>query len=249
LSRKILLYGDSHSEAIFRAVELRKRKRKPTPIDVHRARRQKGEKLLGDTSLEEFLELARGLGADDVVVTMIGGNQHAVFSTVQHPVRFDVIEPGMMADHLEPGAEIIPYRMVSSLLDSALRGRDGRSLKALRDATPARIMLIIPPPPKRDGEFIRNYHETRFANDIAELGVSSAELRMKIWRMQRNLLHSHCRELNIESLDPPQNAVDPDGYLLPEYYANDATHANRDYGLLLLRVLEQRFGTERKGVA
>lgn len=249
MGRKILLYGDSHSEAIFQAVELRQRKRRPTSIEVHRAKRQKGEKILGDTSLEEFLKLTRGLKKDDVVVTMIGGNQHAVFSTIQHPVRFDVIEPEATAEQVALGAEIIPYRMVSSLIDSGLRGRDGRSLKALRDATAAKVTLIIPPPPKRDGEFIRSYHETRFANEIAELGVSSPELRMKIWRMQRNLLHAYCDELKIECLDPPQNAVDADCYLLPEYYANDATHANRNYGLLLLEVLEHLFGNERKDVA
>ena len=249
MSHEILLFGDSHSEAIFQAAALRKKRLKPSLVEVHRTRRQKGEIFIGDTSLEEFLKLASGLGKDDVVVTMIGGNQHAVFSTIQHPVRFDVIEPGMTADDVAPGAEIIPYRMVSSAIDSYLRVRDGPSLTALRDATSARLILIVPPPPKRDGDFIRNYHETRFKHDIAELGVSSAELRMKIWRMQRNLLHAFCGELNVEAMDPPKDTVDADGYLLPKFYANDATHANRDYGLLLLDVLEQRFGPEQKDVA
>lgn len=249
MSHTTLLYGDSHSEAVFQAAELRSRRRTPTPVQVHRTRRVKGETVIGDTSPEDFLSLASALGDRDVIITMIGGNQHAVFSLIQHPVPFDVIEPGMAADCLVPDAEIIPYRLVSAALDSGVRGRDGRALKALRNATKARLVLMIPPPPKRDGDFIRKYHERRFANDIAELGVSSAELRMKIWRMQRDLLRAYCRELNIETLDPPEAAVDDAGYLLPEYYANDATHANRDYGLLLLNLFEAHFVSEREAVA
>lgn len=36
---QVLLYGDSHSEAVYQATELRQRKKLPTPISIHRARR------------------------------------------------------------------------------------------------------------------------------------------------------------------------------------------------------------------
>ena len=246
---QILIYGDSHCEAVFQAAELRLRKRMPTPVAIHRARRQKGDKILGDTSLDEFIELSRSLTDNDVIISMIGGNQHAVFSTIQHPIAFDVLEPGASMESLQPGAQLVPYRAVASILHSGIRGRDGRSLRALRDATRARLIHIMPPPPKRDSDFIHSYHESRFRDEIAELGVSTPELRIKIWRMQRGLMRQFCDELGLELLDPPLAALDADGFLLPDYYAKDATHANRAYGLLLLEHLERRFASDAKVVA
>jgi hypothetical protein len=246
---QVLLYGDSHSEAVYQAGELRQRKRIPTPICIHRARRQKGEIILGDTSLEEFVGLTRELTANDVVISMIGGNQHAVFSTIQHPIKFDVLEPGEEPNALRPGAQLVPYRAIASMLHSGIRGRDGRSLTAVRESTGAKMVHVMPPPPKRDSEFIRSYHESRFKDEIAKLGVSTPELRMKIWRIQQNILRDFCVELGIELLDPPTNALDSDGFLLPEYYAMDATHANRAYGMLILEHLERRFLSDAKVVA
>ena len=111
------------------------------------------------------------------------------------------------------------------------------------------MIHIISPPPKRDSDFIRRYHETRFKNEIAELGVSPPELRMKLWRMQDRLTREFCEELGIIPMEPIAAALDADGYLLPEYYAQDATHANRTYGMLLLDELEQRFAREAKVTA
>jgi hypothetical protein len=248
-TNQTLIYGDSHCEAVFQAAELRHRKRRPTPIAIHRARRLKGDKILGDTSLVDFIELSRSLTDFDVVISMIGGNQHAVFSTIQHPIPFDVLEPGAGKETLRPGTQLIPYRAVASILHSGIRGRDGRSLRAVRDATRARLVHIMPPPPKRDSEFIHSYHESRFREEIAELGVSPPELRIKIWRMQRALMKEFCDELGIELMDPPLAALDADGFLLPDYYAKDATHANRAYGLLILEELERRFVSDAKVVA
>lgn len=180
---------------------------------------------------------------------MIGGNQHAVFSTIQHPIEFDVLEPGEERSVLRPGAQLVPYRAIASILHSGIRGRDGRSLTAIREATAAKMVHIMPPPPKRDSDFIRSYHESRFKDEIALLGVSPPELRMKIWRIQRNLLQDFCIELGVDLLDPPKSALDADGFLLPEYYAKDATHANRSYGLLLLDELERRFLSNAEVVA
>jgi hypothetical protein len=229
---------------VFQAAELRQRRRSPTPIAIHRARRQKGEIVLGDTSLEEFVELSRGLSESDVIISMIGGNQHAVFSTIQHPNAFDLLEPGAGAESLRGDAQIVPYRAIASFIGHGIRnGRDGKAIGAIRAATTAKMVHIISPPPKRDSDFIRSYHETRFKAEIAELGVSPPELRMKIWRMQHRLTREFCEELGVIPMDPPATALDADGYLLPEYYARDATHANRAYGLLLLEELERRFAT------
>ena len=238
---KILLFGDSHSYAVQRAIEKREGKGKSAPLKAHRLSKIKNGKKQGDTTLEEFMEIIRPLKEDDVVLSMIGGNQHAVFSTIQHPQRFDFLEPGGKQIAQE-GAEVIPYRALTSFFEKGIRNRDGKSLEALRQATSARLIHIIPPPPKGDSEFIQQYHESVFANEgITSHGVSSPALRLKFWSLQTRLLKTLCDELRIEVMMPPPESVDHKGFLARDYYANDATHANYFYGELLLRQVEQQF--------
>jgi len=241
LKPKILLFGDSHSYAVQRAIEKRQGKGISIPLKAHRLSKIKNGKKQGDTSLEEFVEIIGKLTENDVVLSMIGGNQHAVFSTIQHPQRFDFLEPGGKPV-VEEGAVLIPYRALTSFFEKGIRNRDGKSLEALRQATSARLIHIIPPPPKGDSAFIQQYHESVFANEgITSHGVSSPVLRLKFWNLQTRLLKALCEDLGIEVMMPPKVSVDHKGFLARDYYANDATHANHFYGELLLREVEQRF--------
>jgi hypothetical protein len=244
----ILLFGDSHAYAVQRAIEKREGKGRSTIVNAYRLAKIKNGKRQGDTSLEEFLDVVRPLAPDDLVLSMIGGNQHAVFSTIQHPQRFDFVDPEDNGG-LDEAAAIIPYRVLASFFERGIRNRDGKSLAALRGATAARVIHIIPPPPKADNAFIQQYHESLFATEgITAHGVSSPALRLKFWNLQTRLLEELCGELGINVMLPPRAALDRDGYLANEYYANDATHANYFYGELLLREVEARFVTSPAGV-
>lgn len=233
----VLLFGDSHAYAIQRAVEKREGKGRVAPLTAYRLAKIKNGKQQGDKSLEEFIEIAGKLGPEDIVLSVIGGNQHAVFSTIQHPQPFDFFSIGDQA--IADGAEVIPYRTLSAVFEKGIRNKDGQSLKALKDATSARVIHVIPPPPKADNEFIQRYHETHFANEgIAAQGVSSAALRLKFWKLQTRLLERVCAELGVEVMMPPAVAVTAQGFLASDFYANDATHANYHYGELILREVE-----------
>jgi hypothetical protein len=244
-SPQILLFGDSHSYAVQRAIERREAKGRPSPLAAHRLRKVKNNIVMGDTSFEDFLVMAGRLRPEDVVLSMIGGNQHAVFSTVQHPQPFDFLLPGESADTIEKGVTLVPYRTLAQYFDTGIRGRDGKSLEALRKATRARIIHLLPPPPKRDNAHILGHHESKFAQDgIADLGVSPPRLRLKFWQLQALLLEQFCSSLDIEVMPPPAAAVDAEGYLGPDYYADDATHANAAYGELILDTIETRYAVD-----
>jgi len=154
--RMIVLFGDSHSYAVQRAIEKRLGKGRSTIVVAHRLSKVKNGRAVGDMSFEDFLAKVRTLGPNDIVLSMIGGNQHAVFSLIQHPRPFDFLEPH--GKHLEDEAEVIPYRMLEGFFEEAIRNGDGESLAALRRATSARVIHIIPPPPKRDNDFLKQYH-------------------------------------------------------------------------------------------
>ena len=242
MMRNILLFGDSHSYAVQRALERRVKKGRPCPLTAHRLRKIKNQREVGDTSFEEFLDLVGLLTPEDVVLSAIGGNQHAVFSTIQHPEPFDFIDPetGTIP---QPGVELIPYRTIEGVFDQGIRNGDGKSIETLRKATNAQVVHIIPPPPKADNAFIQQNHESIFAREgIEARGVSSPSLRLKFWLMQTRVLKNLCDEINVDILLPPEQALDDEGFLAREYYVNDATHANADYGELLLREIESRYG-------
>lgn len=239
--RKIILFGDSHSYAVQRAIEKRLGKGREAPLTAHRLSKIKDGRLQGDTTFEEFLQTIRSLRSDDIVLSMIGGNQHAVFSTIQHPQPFDFYDPDGF-DPMDPAREIIPYRMVSGLFRKWIRDRDAKSLQALRQATKARVIHIVPPPPKADNGFLKEYHEAAFADaSIASSGVSSPSLRLKSWKLQMRVLKKICAKLDIEVMMPPARALDRDGFLAADFCAKDVTHANYVYGELVLRQIEQRF--------
>jgi hypothetical protein len=244
--RRIVLFGDSHSHAIKRAIQKRIGKGQASPLSAYRLRKQKNGSHIGDTSFEDFLEMIAGLTEDDVVLSMIGGNQHAVFSTIQHPRPFDFFTPENPAS-ADVDVEIVPYRALADLFTRGIQKGDGGSLDAIRKATVARVVHIIPPPPKADNAFIEKYHETLFANEgIASRGVSPAALRLKFWQLQTRVLKRLCKRLQIEVLMPPGRVLEK-GFLRPEFYAQDATHANWRYGERLLRIIETRYGNPGPG--
>lgn len=237
--RRILLFGDSHAHAVQTAITKRRGKGQTTRVTAYRLLKQKKQGVhVGDSSLQDFLALVADAGPDDLVVSMIGGNQHAVYSTIQHPRPFDFYNPegDPVDDSVE---EIIPYHVLADLFGRGLWGGDGASLKALRKATHARIIHVLPPPPKADNDHIIKNHETFFADDLPEHGVSPPMLRLKFWKLQARLLRKICTALNIEVMMPPARAVDEQGFLRPEFYAQDATHGNWLYGERIIRTLEK----------
>jgi hypothetical protein len=235
---RVQLFGDSHAHAVLRAIAKREGKGQPVPLVAHRLLKEKNGVRIGTTSFETFLKLIGNLGREDLVVSMVGGNQHAVYSTIQHPERFDFFAPEANTV-AEPDAAIIPYRVIEQTFDIGLRKGDARLLEAIRAATVARVVHILPPPPKADNDHIKQYHETLFAKDLPKLGVSSPELRLKFWKLQKRILVQICAELGIEVVMPPKRAVDEAGFLRPEFYARDATHGNWLYGERILREVER----------
>lgn len=238
---RIVLFGDSHSHAVHVAVERRLAKGVAVPLAVFRPRKYKesGAKV-GNTTFPDFLDLISSFGPDDLVLSMIGGNHYAAFSGIQHPQPFDFFTR-VSAAAVAEGVDIIPYMAVSAYFFRLISKDTGRRLKALRNATQARVVHLVLPPPIADNDFIAGHLKPHLsARGIASTGVSSPELRLKCWQLQRLILHKICHSLGIEIMPPPPKAVDG-GFLRAKYYGHDSTHANWLYGELVLREVEARF--------
>lgn len=233
----ILLFGDSHSHAIHLAVENRLRNGRAVPLDVFRQLKQKNGRPVGNISFDDFLERATRLRCKDIVISAMGGSLHATFSTTQHPQPFDFFTPD---DQNLPcqGTEIVPYQALRAHFSKRISKGVGRRLEVLRSATDARVLHLVPPPPKRNRKHIAQFHGTLFAEQgIANLGVSAPELRLKSWLLYVRVLRRFCRRRGIEVIVPPA-ATMRDGFLRRQFYAQDTAHANSDYGEIILRTVE-----------
>lgn len=234
--QRILIYGDSHTIAIAQALAYREtHPSEPLPrIELYRYLKLKEGKQIGDTDLDRFCTMIARLGPDDTVISVIGGNQYAVASTVRREPFYTIVTAGEAIIAGETG--IIPYRAMKSYIASGVFNSDGPMLRKIRDATRAHVFHLLPPPPKADNDYIRRYHESRFAAEgLGEFAPHSPGLRLSCWQMQRDCLAELCEEIGVELLAPPAVTMDADGFLDPHYYGKDVTHANRRYGEQLLR--------------
>jgi hypothetical protein len=235
---RILVFGDSHTVALERAHTQRASSDNPH-ISVLRLSKVKDGKEIGDISLDAAVSMVAESAPDDLIASTIGGNLHQVVGLVQHPVAFDFIEPGDQSPPDSQPCVLIPYQTIWSFFERSLRRNDGQRIKTLREAAGRPIYHLLPPPPKESTAHILQRNETAFQKaGIATKGVTPAPIRLKLWRLQCAVLRYLCTEWGFHLLPPPDGTQTPEGFLKPEYYKNDATHANAGYGELVLRQLE-----------
>jgi hypothetical protein len=223
--------GDSHVDALKAALA----HGHDTALDFQafRVAKLKKGKPIGDFSLGEACERVRALRSDALVVCAFGGNQHSVLSLVQHPRPFDFALPGEPFS-LKPGAELIPFHAVRMLLAESVTS-EFQNVTALQKVAPGPVIQLPPPPPKADAAHILRSMETYFIEKgLTRYGVTDAAIRLKVWRVQVMLLRELCIRAGVIYLPNPPEALTPEGFLAPDFYAKDATHANRLYGQSVL---------------
>jgi hypothetical protein len=238
-TRKILVFGDSHTDALKGAHQQRAASSGNADIRLMRLLEMKNGKEIGDVALEAATSMIAESNTDDLIASTIGGNQHQAFGLVQHPLAFDLIAPEAPVPHDSEPRMLIPYRAIWATFEKGLRKRDVRLMTTLREAAKRPIYHLTPPPPKESAEHILQRSESAFRNaGLATKGVTPAPIRLKLWRLQCALLQALCDESGVRLLPPPEGTQTAEGFLKPEYYRNDATHANVAYGELALRQLE-----------
>jgi hypothetical protein len=235
---RILVFGDSHTGALEQALRQRASSGN-NHISVLRFSKVKSGKEIGDISLDAATSMIAESTPEDLITSTIGGNLHQVFGLVQHPVAFDFVEPGSPSSPDSQPCVLIPYQTMWAVFESRLRRKDGRRITTLREAAARPIYHLLPPPPKESAAHILERYESDFEKaGIAANGVTPAPIRLKLWRLQCAVLRALCTEWGVHLLPPPEGTQTPEGFLKPEYYKNDATHANAAYGELALRQLE-----------
>jgi hypothetical protein len=181
-------------------------------------------------------EVARLLHTEQptLILGVLGGNGHHVLGMVRRQKPFDFVLPSSPNEDPEPGAEIIPFSLITALVARHVPATQIRAIRRLTHGLP--MAHVSPPPPIGSEQHIRE-HPGIFADRIAEYGLSSARHRYKIWRAYVTALSDLCRAEGITFLDAPAESQDADGFLRSEFWGNDPTHANPRYGELVLQQL------------
>lgn len=235
--RRMLILGDSHLIAIKSALE-NSYLLNLFKVDCFQIQKLKNNKVYGDKSFDELINLATSYQDDDIIVCVLGGNQHQMLSLVQHPVVFDFFsEDSSVSTNID--CQIIPRAQVIDLIQSTLNVKDITRLKKLRRVSDCKFLQICPPPPKQHLSHIKKFEQGFREKGILEFGISPDSLRIKFFHEQVKLLASISNEVGCQLIYPPDLAVTTEGFLAQNYYANDASHANMAYGALILEQIER----------
>lgn len=234
----LLIVGDSHIYAIKDAL----RGKPVVPDDVVaealRLCAEKNGERIGDIEFDALLSRVKGLSQDDLVVTMLRGNQFNTIGLMQHPLPFDALMHCVDGGLTRQGAELIPVQLLRDYFQQTLTTGYGRMLIEVMESSGAPVACVATPPPKEDAHHILAHAETYFRErGISGIGVTPASTRLKLWVLQHEALRNFCAKNGLMFVPAPGSARDESGYLLREYYADDATHGNRAYGRLVLRQL------------
>lgn len=193
-----------------------------------------------------FAELI-GMNSDGMHLALLWqGNYHLAKYLFVDDVPFDFVLSSAPEMSLHENASLLPEALVEAGLRPAI-GDLGAAIRKIRHAgSPASITVVSAPPPKPDDDFIRVHLRREFATRLSEFKYdeSTVELtppsvRLKLWRLFMDMQADMAARLNASFLKAPPECLDESGFLARRFWADDVTHANLEYGGILLSYISR----------
>ncbi len=225
---KVLIIGNSHTLCLPRDVSER------TNDTVRVVTVQKAEYAhlfkagVPTTDLRDFYDPTH-------VFSILGGNRHYNVGLVEHEHKMQVLAD---ADDmlLAPDRTLISNAMMRDLMLEMTRD-PLFMMKNIRGFYSCPITHVMSPPPI-DLEDISDKLD-RAMQQLGDFTATPPLHRLRCYRIFCSVMREFCRREGFEVLDPPEEAVSPEGFLREEYHGPNATHANGRYGYLILRNILQ----------
>ena len=239
---QILVCGHSHAASILEARTLPELQTGSVPaISVCYS----ADLVAGPPGDKEYWDFVAELSAGKHVVIVWNGNQHNanfMFQTQPSFTMLDAIDNNSYEE-----AVPIPRAMIKDFFKPSF-GELSDIVPSLSNA--ASITLMNGPAPKPLTHIKNCILQEKYFTDIAEslgvdigdLVITSDSLRLELWNVLAELLADSAKNLKANFLGAPAVSRDTFGMLLPEYWASDVTHANSNYGLLLIEELQKLTG-------
>jgi hypothetical protein len=187
---------------------------------------------------EALAEAAR----DRTAVINWSGNEHNALFLLHTPPAFDFHLGDPRHDRIAPDALILPKLLVEARLDAGMAALTG-AVRLVKAHGPAALLVLGTPPPKRDLSGLAHViaKSDFWRSRAGEIGQDSAQpiftpphLRLKLWAVLQERMAAAAQAGGGEFVPVPAEVQDDDGFLRPDLWADDLTHANRDYGRIVL---------------
>jgi len=182
-------------------------------------------------------DIAQGVAAaldgfePDAVCVSVGGNYHNILGIIENPVPFSVgLGDGGVVPKGSDDRQFIP----SSVMEDMFRNYfDDHLVGELYGAFPsAKRLYLNPPPPIPDFEHIRK--NPGIFRDSLHLGSAPNDLRLALYQFQSKVIADVARQNEAIFVEPEQSLLDEDGFLAEQFFSNDPTHGNVEYGQVML---------------
>ena len=196
--------------------------RDDTLLDPHRIPSASGFETYDQ---QKVLERCNAAGALDARVLLLGGNAHS------------------MASMLDRGrTEPLIARNIQTRLE-----RSSRPWMEFLSAISRVPLVVLPPPPPIGSEEHIRRHAGVFAEKLQQYPIAAPKLRLGAWEYEVSTLRDYARRFGAQFVELPAAAFDANGFLHPAFYGQDPTHANVEYGALVLQHLADTITASRQG--
>lgn len=226
---EVLIAGHSHIFPMFMAVQ-----RRPKYSNYFGVASQSDFKhpLERDKSYWEFVSKN---SKKRTLAIAWNGNQHNVHFLLENGERFRLFE------YFE---ESITHPTISRDRLKELFSPTFQELKSVLGLLrqPNNVVLLGTPPPKSKKFIDLQIQNEKFFIDLArksglstnELKATSDQFRIAMWKFTQDETKSIASEFGCRFIKNPTDAIDQIGLLKEEFWTEDISHANEDFGALML---------------
>lgn len=221
----VLILGESHANALARAVEATG-EINFTAIDV---RNRAAAPDVGRIDFASF----EGYSPQHLVLAF-GGTEHNLIGLIETDPPFDLVYPPY--ETIEPGRKLVPSAALEDILSRRLKAGLRRALE-VRARFDCTVHALAPPPPFLAFDE-RTQLPTAFA-DLIQAGVAPPGVRRKLYAVLCDAMRKAYLEHGIELISAPPSSRDEQGFLLRTLWNKDPTHGNLAYGRCVIDHLKE----------
>jgi hypothetical protein len=185
---------------------------------------------------DEYWSALAGHAPGNWIALLYAGNEQNWHFIFEESTRFDFVLHSRPSLPLEANAVIVPESLVWAELRNLVGSALGHVLDYLGAQPDSRLAVVGPPPPKGDPERLQKL----LPPEYSDLVLTPSAVRLKLWHMLQEIYREEAAIRDALFIAAPEAAKDAAGFLRSDLWAEDLTHANEDYGKLMLDLLDKR---------
>jgi len=193
---------------------------------------------------EQYWDELERLAKTSSIALQWGGSEHSKHLFQSNP-PFDFVPRNLTNLPVEETFAIIPDEVIRADFESMI-GQLDRLLAGLRSVCRYNVFVLGSPPPKPDESFLRARLEKEpfFIGLLEQIGFTVENvkftrpmIRLKLWHTLQELFAEAAARHGAHFLPVPASVKDAIGFLAPQHWAGDVTHADFQFGDIMANKL------------